>query len=96
MRKSTKYEYNTEYSGSTSSTNNSVVEKITYGALKSGNQINEIQFVYKPNYRMEQVYIGGKSFVCNKILSGINIKINGIGFKSYSLLHDTSSLVLQV
>ncbi|QLC67022.1 VCBS repeat-containing protein [Flavobacterium sp. LPB0248] len=87
-----KYEYNTEYSGSTSSTNNSVIEKITYGALKSGSQINEIQFVYKSNYRMEQVYIGGKNFVRNKILSGINMKTNGTGFRSYSLTHDTSSL----
>ena len=42
------YEYNSQYTGSTSPSNNAVIEKIKYGSVKfSGTQINEIQFVYK-------------------------------------------------
>lgn len=87
------YEYNTEYSGAYSPTSNASIEKIRYGSLKSSsNQINEVQFVYKSRNRVEQAYIGGKSFIRNKILSAINIKTNSQGFRSYSLAHDTSSL----
>lgn len=87
------YEYNSQYTGSTSPSNNAVIEKIKYGSLKSSStQINEIQFIYKLRYNTEQAYIGGKSFIRDKILSAITIKSNSIGFRSYSLTHDTSSL----
>lgn len=87
------YEYYAQYSGSTSPSNNAVIEKIKYGSLKSSlTQINEVQFVYKPRYRAEQAYVGGKSFIRDKMLSAINIKSNNVGFKSYSLTHDSSSL----
>ncbi|PWB19379.1 FG-GAP-like repeat-containing protein [Flavobacterium sp. HTF] len=87
------YEYNSEYSGSYSPTSNSLIEKIKYGSLKSSStQINEVQFIYKPHYTNPQVYVGGKSFIRNKIISAINIKSNNIGFRSYSLTHDASSL----
>lgn len=87
------YEYNSEYSGPYSPTSNSSIEKIKYGSLKSSStQMNEIQFLYKPHYINPQVYVGGKSFIRNKILSAINIKSNNIGFRSYTLTHDASSL----
>lgn len=51
-----------------------------------------MQFLYKSRQRAEQAFVGGKSFIRDKILSSINIIGNGLGYRNYNLNHDTSSL----
>jgi RHS repeat-associated protein len=72
--------------------NNLSISSIKYGTLTDIAPINEILFVYKNRVRPEQAYIGGESFVRNTILSAINVKGNGAGFRNYYLKHDTTTL----
>lgn len=76
----------------TLSGNNLSISSIKYGTKTTTTPINEISFVYKTRVRPEQSYIGGQNFVRTTILSQINVKGNGIGFRNYVLAHEATSL----
>jgi RHS repeat-associated protein len=75
--------------------NNIVITSINYGALRNATPINEIQFVYGTRTRPEQSYVGGKGILNNQILEKIEVKGNGIGFRSYNLTHTPTSIGYQ-
>lgn len=68
------------------------ISSVKYGTRTTAAPINEIQFVYKARQRPEQSYVGGQSLIRNTILSQINSKGNGIGYRTYILNHETTSL----
>lgn len=68
------------------------ISSIKYGARLDGAPINEIQFVYKARLREEQTYTGGQLFIRNTVLSDIKVLGNGVGYRNYTLTHDTTSL----
>lgn len=76
--------------------NNSLsIANINYGTLGAATSINKIQFNYDTAIRPEQAYIGGQSVVQNKILNNITVTGNSIGFRSYWLVYETTSLNYQ-
>lgn len=72
------------------------ISKIYYGSLESNIPINEIQFFYRNRIRSEQYYIGGESFVNDKILESIKVFGNGIGYINYDLEYNQSSLGYEI
>ncbi|MET3028389.1 RHS repeat-associated core domain-containing protein [Flavobacterium sp. UW10123] len=68
------------------------IVSIKYGSLTTGTPINEIQFVYNDRQRLEQAYVGGLSIINKRLLKEIKVIGNNVGFRNYSLTHDTSSL----
>ena len=72
--------------------NNLSIEYINYGSIATNTPINQIRFVYKTRQRPEQAYVGGQSFLRNTILGDIKVSGNGVGFRNYSLVQDSTSL----
>ncbi len=72
--------------------NNLSITYIKYGSTTTNTPINQIQFVYKTRQRSEQAYVGGQSILNNTILSSIAVTGNGIGFRSYLLTHDYTTM----
>lgn len=76
--------------------NNSIaIASIKYGAIRTAATINEIQFIYGTRTRPEQSYVGGKGIFNDKILEKIEVKGNGIGFRNYTLSHNSTSIGYQ-
>ncbi len=64
-------------------------------SIGSNTPINQIQFVYAPRQRPEQSYVAGQSILMNTILSEIKTIGNGVGFRSYVLESEQTSLGYQ-
>lgn len=70
-------------------TNNiAYINTIKYGSAGSANPINEIKFYYVNRSRKEQSYVGGFTFINDKIISYISVKGNNVPFRNYSLHYD--------
>ncbi|TRX35949.1 RHS repeat-associated core domain-containing protein [Flavobacterium restrictum] len=76
--------------------NNTItIASIKYGSVGTATTINEVKFNYITRLRPEQTYIGGQSIVTNTILNKIETIGNGVGFRSYALLQEPTSLNYQ-
>ena len=79
-----------------SNTNNSLsIATINYGTLGATTPINKIQFNYSTANRPEEFYMGGLKILQDKILNNIVVTGSNIGFRSYLLAYDTTSLGYQ-
>ncbi len=65
---------------------------IKYGAKNDNTPPNEINFVYKDRALPDTQIIAGDYKRDLQVLSEINVKTNGIGYRNYVLSHDLSSL----
>ncbi|MBU3026762.1 RHS repeat-associated core domain-containing protein [Zobellia galactanivorans] len=68
------------------------IASIKYGHRLTATAPNEIRFVYKTRKRPEMSYIGGVEFRRKNILSQIQIKAGGAGYRNYVLSHDYNTL----
>ena len=76
--------------------NNLSINSITYGTVASVTTVlNKIQFNYVSRQRPEQSYVGGESVTFGHLLKSIVITGRGVGFRSYTLTHDTTTLGYQ-
>ncbi len=82
------YGYNT-------SNNTLRITSIDYGHRSGGSAPNRIEFLYTVRGRGEQAFVGGVDFRNIWLLSQIRVKSENVGYRSYSLAHDTNDLGYQ-
>lgn len=68
------------------------IKKITYGAKNEATSINEINFLYENKSKQEVQLVGGQQLRDNLLLTQINTKSSGVGFRNYVMTYDFSSL----
>ncbi|PKQ45187.1 RHS repeat-associated core domain-containing protein [Confluentibacter flavum] len=68
------------------------IATIGYGSQNTTPSINFAKFIYKTRLRPEQYYIGGQSFINDKILDQIQIYSLGPLYRTYQLAYNSNPL----
>ncbi len=71
------------------------LSSVKYGSVLNNTPINQINFIYTTRERKEQSYIAGNLFSKESILKKIEVLANGMNFRSYTLLYETTTLGYQ-
>lgn len=68
------------------------IKTIKYGARNQDTSIQEVNFIYRNKFKQELQLVGGQPIRDDLLLTEINTKSSGIGFRNYNMTYDISSL----